>query len=179
MISGPRYGSGFLTLRFVALPVDSDSSSTMAGALQAHAPIAESKRGWLALFGVLVGAAAGGAGGAGAGGLEAMFPLLLIFVVFYFLLIRPQQKKAKAHKAMLEAVRRGDKVVTGGGVIGTVNKVIDENEISVEIADGVKVRVQRGLLATVLSKTEPVDEVKKVKKVKKGKKSEKPDSDTN
>ncbi len=118
-------------------------------------------------------------GGAGAGGLEAMFPLLLIFVVFYFLLIRPQQKKAKAHKAMLEAVRRGDKVVTGGGVIGTVNKVIDENEISVEIADGVKVRVQRGLLATVLSKTEPVDEVKKVKKVKKGKKSEKPDSDTN
>tara|TARA_B100000676_G_scaffold307484_1_gene366063 strand:- start:381 stop:755 length:375 start_codon:yes stop_codon:yes gene_type:complete len=104
------------------------------------------------------------AGGAGASGLEAMFPLLLIFVVFYFLLIRPQQKKAKQHKAMLEAVRRGDKIVTGGGIIGTVNKVIDENEISVEIADGVKVRVQRGLLATVLSKTEPVNEDKKTKK---------------
>jgi preprotein translocase subunit YajC len=106
------------------------------------------------------------AGGAGASGLEAMLPLLLIFVVFYFLLIRPQQKKAKAHKAMLEAVRRGDKVVTGGGIIGTVNKVIDESEISVEIADGVKVRVQRGLLAAVLSKTEPVKDDKKDKKVK-------------
>lgn len=114
------------------------------------------------------------AGGAGAGGLEAMFPLLLIFVVFYFLLIRPQQKKAKEHKAMLEAVRRGDKIVTGGGIIGTVNKVIDENEISVEIADGIKVRVQRGLLATVLSKTEPVSEDKKPKK---GKKSGKSDGD--
>ena len=113
------------------------------------------------------------AGGAGASGLEAMLPLLLIFVVFYFLLIRPQQKKAKAHKAMLEAVRRGDKVVTGGGIIGTVNKVIDESEISVEIADGVKVRVQRGLLAAVLSKTEPVKDDKKVKKVKKDKKSDK------
>ena len=86
-------------------------------------------------------------------GLASFLPLIILFVVFYFLLIRPQQKKAKAHKAMLEAVRRGDKVVTGGGIIGTVNKVIDENEISVEISDGVKVRVQRGLLATVLSKT--------------------------
>ncbi len=112
------------------------------------------------------------AGGAGASGLEAMLPLLLIFVVFYFLLIRPQQKKAKAHKAMLEAVRRGDKVVTGGGIIGTVNKVIDESEISVEISDGVKVRVQRGLLAAVLSKTEPVKDDKKDKKDKKGDKQE-------
>jgi preprotein translocase subunit YajC len=106
--------------------------------------------------------AAGGAGGGS--GLEAMFPLVLIFVVFYFLLIRPQQKKAKEHKAMLEAVRRGDKVVTGGGIIGTVTKVIDEGEITVEIADGVKVRVQRGLLAAVLSKTEPVNDDKKGKK---------------
>jgi preprotein translocase subunit YajC len=113
------------------------------------------------------------AGSAGGSGLEAMFPLLLIFVVFYFLLIRPQQKKAKEHKAMLEAVRRGDKVVTGGGIIGTVNKVIDESEISVEIADGVKVRVQRGLLAAVLSKTEPVIDDKKDKKVIKDKKDKK------
>ena len=104
------------------------------------------------------------AGGAGASGLEAVFPLLLIFVVFYFLLIRPQQKKAKQHKAMLEAVRRGDKIVTGGGIIGTVNKVIDENEISVEISNVVKVSVQIGLLDTVLSKTEPVNEDKKTKK---------------
>ncbi len=113
--------------------------------------------------------AAGGAGGAS--GLEAMFPLILIFVVFYFLLIRPQQKKAKEHKAMLEAVRRGDKVVTGGGIIGTVTKVSDDQEITVEIADGVKVRVQRGLLAAVLSKTEPVKEDKKDKKDDKSDKS--------
>ncbi|MBL6933283.1 MAG: preprotein translocase subunit YajC [Rhodospirillales bacterium] len=106
--------------------------------------------------------AAGGAGGGS--GLEAMFPLVLIFVVFYFLLIRPQQKKAKEHKAMLEAVRRGDKVVTGGGIIGTVTKVNDDSEITVEIADGVKVRVQRGLLAAVMSKTEPVNDDKKSKK---------------
>ena len=117
------------------------------------------------------------AGGAGASGLEAMFPLLLIFVVFYFLLIRPQQKKAKEHKAMLEAVRRGDKIVTGGGIIGTVNKVIDENEISVEIAEGVRVRVQRGLLATVLSKTEPISENVKSKKPKNIKKRGKTDGD--
>lgn len=106
--------------------------------------------------------AAGDAGGAG--GLEAMFPLVLIFVVFYFLLIRPQQKKAKEHKAMLEAVRRGDKVVTGGGIIGTVTKVVDDHEVTVEIADGIKVRVQRALIATVLTKTEPVKEDKKDKK---------------
>jgi len=96
--------------------------------------------------------AAGGAGG----GLEAMFPLILIFVVFYFLLIRPQQKKAKEHKAMLEAVRRGDKIVTGGGIIGNVTKVVDDNEVMVEIADGVKVRVQRGMIAAILTKPEPV-----------------------
>ena len=95
------------------------------------------------------------AGGAG-GGLEAMFPLVLIFVVFYFLLIRPQQKKAKEHKAMLEAVRRGDKVVTGGGIVGNVTKVIDDHEVMVEIAEGVKVRVQRGMISGILSKTEPV-----------------------
>ncbi len=101
------------------------------------------------------------AGGAqGAGGLEALFPLILIFVVFYFLLIRPQQKKAKEHKGMLEAIRRGDKIVTGGGIIGTVSKVIDDNTVSVEIADGIKVKVQRSLISGVLSKTEPVKEAK-------------------
>lgn len=120
------------------------------------------------------------AGGGGPSGLEAMFPLILIFVVFYFLLIRPQQKKAKEHKIMLGAVRRGDKVVTGGGIIGTVIKVIDDHEISVEIADGIKVRVQRGLIASVLSKTEPVredKEDKKDKKDRKGKKDKKDDKE--
>lgn len=98
--------------------------------------------------------------GAGIGGLESLLPLVLIFVVFYFLLIRPQQKKAKQHKEMLGAVRRGDRVVTGGGIVGTVTKVVDDNELQVQIADGIKVRVQRGLLANVISKTEPVSGAK-------------------
>ena len=97
----------------------------------------------------------------GGSGFEAFLPLILIFGVFYILLIRPQQKKMKEHKATLSAIRRGDKVVTGGGIVGTVTKVIDDLEITVEIADGVKVRVQRGLISTVLSKTEPVKGDKK------------------
>ena len=97
----------------------------------------------------------------GGSGFEAFLPLILIFGVFYVLLIRPQQKKMKEHKATLSAIRRGDKVVTGGGIVGTVTKVIDDLEITVEIADGVKVRVQRGLISTVLSKTEPVKGDKK------------------
>ena len=101
------------------------------------------------------------AGGGGAGGLEAFLPLILIFVVFYFLLIRPQQKKMKDHKAVLGAIRRGDKVVTGGGIVGTVTKVIDDHEVVVEIADEVKVRVQRHLISSVLAKTEPVKGDKK------------------
>lgn len=95
------------------------------------------------------------AGGAGAS-IQAFLPLVLIFVVFYFLLIRPQQKKAKQHREMLAAIRRGDKIVTNGGILGTVTKVIDDNEIMVEIADGIRVRVQRGMVAAVRSKTEPV-----------------------
>jgi len=101
--------------------------------------------------------------GGGGGGIEAFLPLILIFIVFYFLLIRPQQKKMKAHKSMLEAVRRGDKVVTGGGIFGTVTKVIDDIAINVEIADGVKVKVQRSLISSVLSKTEPVNDDNKDK----------------
>ncbi len=97
---------------------------------------------------------------AGPTGFEAFLPLILIVVVFYFLLIRPQQKKMKEHKAMLGAIRRGDRVVTGGGIIGTVTKVVDDNEVAMEIADGVRVRVQRSLISTVLSKTEPVKEQK-------------------
>ncbi len=99
--------------------------------------------------------------GGGGGGIEAFLPLILIFVVFYFLLIRPQQKKMKDQKAMLAAIRRGDRVITGGGIIGTVNKVIDDTEVTVEIADGVKVRVRRELISSVLSKTQPVQDNKK------------------
>lgn len=101
------------------------------------------------------------AGGDGASGFQALLPLVLIFVVFYFLLIRPQQKKQKQHKEMLTAIRRGDRVVTGGGIVGTVTKVIDDKELAVEITDGVKVRVQRALIASVISKTEPVQGAKK------------------
>ncbi len=101
------------------------------------------------------------AGGGQGSGFEAFLPLILIFVVFYFLLIRPQQKKMKDHKAALGAIRRSDKVVTGGGIIGTVTKVVDDNEVDVEIADGIKVRVQRSLISSVLSKTEPVGDEKK------------------
>jgi preprotein translocase subunit YajC len=97
--------------------------------------------------------AAGGA--AGGSSMQALLPLVLIFVVFYFLLIRPQQKKMKQHREMLGAIRRGDKVVTGGGIIGTVAKVDNENELTVEIAKDVKVKVNRELISAVLSKTEP------------------------
>jgi preprotein translocase subunit YajC len=97
---------------------------------------------------------------AGPGALQAFLPIILIFVVFYFLLIRPQQKKMKQHKEMLGAVRRGDKIVTGGGIVGTVTKVIDDAEVMVEIAEGVKVRVHRSLISSVLAKTEPAGEAK-------------------
>jgi preprotein translocase subunit YajC len=90
----------------------------------------------------------------GPGALEAFLPIILIFVVFYFLLIRPQQKKMRQHKEMLAAIRRGDRIVTGGGIIGTVSKIVDDQEIVVEIADGVRVRVQRGLVSGVIAKTE-------------------------
>lgn len=82
-------------------------------------------------------------------------PLILIFAIMYFLLIRPQQKKAKAHQEMVMALRRGDQVITQGGLIGKVSKVKEDNEIEVEIADGVKVRVVQATIAQVLSKTEP------------------------
>lgn len=96
-------------------------------------------------------AAAGGAAGA----LTSFIPLILIFAIMYFLLIRPQQKKLKDHKKMVEALRRGDQVVTQGGLIGKVVKVKDGDEIEVEIAEGVKVRVVRATIAQVISKTEP------------------------
>jgi len=96
------------------------------------------------------------AGGGSFGALEQFLPLILIFVVFYFLLIRPQQKKMKQHKEMLGQLRRGDRVVTAGGIIGTINKLLNDTEVSVEIAEGVRVRVLRTTITEVMSKTEPV-----------------------
>jgi preprotein translocase subunit YajC len=79
-------------------------------------------------------------------------------VVFYFLIIRPQQKKMKDHKALVEGLRRGDRVVTSGGIIGTVAKVTGERELMLEIAEGVRVRAVRGMIAEVMARTEPANE---------------------
>ena len=88
-------------------------------------------------------------------GIASIVPLILIFAIMYFLLIRPQQKKMKEHQAMVEALRRGDQVVTQGGLIGKVSKVKEDNEVEVELAEGVKVRVVKSTIAQVLNKTEP------------------------
>jgi preprotein translocase subunit YajC len=82
-------------------------------------------------------------------------PLVLIFIVFYFLLIRPQQKKAKDQRAMLDALRRGDRVVTGGGILGTVSKVVSPEEVEVDIAPGVRIKVLRSTITSVLAKPDP------------------------
>lgn len=85
-------------------------------------------------------------------------PLILIFGIMYFLLIRPQQQKMKQHKKMVESLRRGDQVVTQGGIFGKVSKVKDDSdEVEVEISEGVKVRVVRSTIAQVVNKTEPAD----------------------
>ncbi len=91
----------------------------------------------------------------GSGGLASFVPLILIFAIMYFLLIRPQQKKVKQHQAMVAALRKGDQVVTGGGVIGKVTKVGSDNEVEIEIATGVKIKVIQSTIQTVLNKTEP------------------------
>ena len=95
--------------------------------------------------------AVGGAGSA----FTSFIPLILIFGIMYFLLIRPQQKKLKDHQSMVAAVRRGDQVITQGGIVGKVSKVKEDGEVEVEIADGIKVRVIKSTLASVVSKTEP------------------------
>ncbi|WP_127111678.1 preprotein translocase subunit YajC [Shimia sediminis] len=82
-------------------------------------------------------------------------PLILIFAIMYFLLIRPQQKKVKEHAAMVDAVKRGDRIVTQGGMIAKVSKVKEDNEVEIEIAEGVKVRIVKSTIAQVLAKTEP------------------------
>lgn len=96
------------------------------------------------------------AGGASAGAALGQFlPLILIFAIMYFLLIRPQQKKVKEHRTMVESLRRGDQVVTQGGIIGKVAHVGEDGIVQVEIADGVKVRLARQSISQVLNKTEP------------------------
>jgi preprotein translocase subunit YajC len=96
------------------------------------------------------------AAGIGGGEFGMFVPLILIFVVFYFLMIRPQQKKQKTHREMIGALRRGDRIVTNGGLIGSITRVANDNELILEVASGVKVRVLRSMVADLLSKPQPV-----------------------
>jgi preprotein translocase subunit YajC len=99
----------------------------------------------------------GGAGGE-SGMLIQLLPFALIFVIMYFLILRPQQKRVKSHQEMVKAVRRGDTVITNGGLIGKVTKVVDDEQIEIEIADGVRVRQARSMVTDVRAKGEPVKE---------------------
>ena len=89
-------------------------------------------------------------------GIAQFIPLILIFVIFYFFLIRPQQRKAKEHKKMVEELKRGDKVVTTGGIVGTVDRIIDNEKIEVSIAENVKVEILRsnGIQSLITNKVD-------------------------
>ena len=106
-------------------------------------------------------------GGLSGGGLGGLMPIVLVMVIFYFLLIRPQQKRAKQHKEMLAAVAKGDKIITNGGIECKVTKVVDDSEtIEVEIAKDVKVNVVRTMIADVRGKNVPLTHAKSEKKTK-------------
>jgi len=103
--------------------------------------------------------AAGGAGGP-ADLLTSLAPILILVVIFWFLIFRPQQKRMKAHKAMIAAVRRGDTIVTTGGLVGKVTKVQENEDLEVEISQGVKVKIVQSMISDVRSKPEPVNDNK-------------------
>ena len=92
--------------------------------------------------------------------LMSLLPFALIFVIMYFLILKPQQKKLKDHQELVKNVRRGDTVVTNGGLVGKVTKVVDDDQIEVEIADGVKIRQMRGMISGVRAKGEPAKDTK-------------------
>ena len=94
--------------------------------------------------------------GGDGGMLMSLLPFVLIFVIMYFLILRPQQKRVKAHAEMVKNVRRGDTVVTNGGLIGRVTKVVDDDQVEIEIAEGVRIRHMRSMLSDVRAKGEPV-----------------------
>ena len=95
----------------------------------------------------------------GDGGLvTSLLPFVLIFVIMYFLILRPQQKRQKDHQALIKNLRRGDTIITQGGIVAKITKVIDDNEIEIELSDDVRVRQMRGMIADVRSKGEPVKE---------------------
>jgi preprotein translocase subunit YajC len=98
----------------------------------------------------------GGGTGGESGMIMSLLPFVLIFVIMYFLILRPQQKRVKQHQEMVKNVRRGDTVVTNGGLVGKVTKVIDDEQIEIEIADEVRIRQMRGMLSEVRARGEPV-----------------------
>ena len=102
--------------------------------------------------------AQGAPGGGGAEFLISLLPFILIFVIIYFLILRPQQRRMRQHQEMVSALRRGDTVVTSGGIIGKITKVVDDSEIQIEVAEGTRIRVVRGTIAEVRAKGEPVKE---------------------
>ena len=85
-------------------------------------------------------------------GFAQFIPLILIFVIFYFFLIRPQQKRVKDHKAMVESLKRGDEVITSGGIIGTIERVMEDDRIEVNIGDNVKVQIIKSTITSLLKK---------------------------
>jgi preprotein translocase subunit YajC len=101
-----------------------------------------------------------GAGGISPDLLYQLLPFALIFVIMYFLILRPQQKRAKQHQDMVKNVRRGDILVTSGGLVGKVTKVVDDDQVEIEIADGVRVRQVRSMVTDVRAKSEPVKDEK-------------------
>jgi len=117
----------------------------------------------------------GAAAAGGMGGLVQFLPLIAIVAIFYFLLIRPQQKRQKEHQAKISSARRGDQVLTGGGIYGKVTKVMEDGKLQVEIAEGVRIRVSAGTLMDVISKTEPAKTVKSDKSDKSDKDDESKD----
>ncbi len=101
-----------------------------------------------------------GTGGLSLDTLTGLLPFVAIFVIMYFLILRPQQKRVKQHQEMVKNLRRGDNVVTSGGVVAKVTKVVDDDQVEIEIADGVRVRQMKHMIAEVRAKGEPVkDEV--------------------
>lgn len=103
----------------------------------------------------------GGAGGAG--GIAGFLPIIILFAIFYFLLIRPQQKKAKEHREMIANLKKGTRIITSGGIYGTILS-IDDTTIGLEIAEKVKIKISRGNVAAVISDSEPVQKEDKKKK---------------
>ena len=95
-------------------------------------------------------------GGGNTDMLTSLLPFVLIFVIMYFLILRPQQKRVKQHAEMVKNVRKGDTVITSGGLVGRVTKVIDDDQVEIEVADGVRVRQMRQMVTDVRAKGEPV-----------------------